>query len=72
MYSQKDLAIAMLASTATRGITTIPVPSSEHISTKPIVSFRNCIEKGGTSKEGIPGSTFPDNKKGISCWLIQL
>lgn len=58
--------MAILAKTATSGITIIPVPNSEHISTKPMVEFRYSIEKGGSWNDGIPGSTLPDSRNGIA------
>lgn len=71
-HSQNDFAMAMLAKTATRGITIIPLPSSEHISTNPKVVLRYSMENGGTSNDGIPGSTLPESRNGISDGLTQL
>jgi hypothetical protein len=60
-YLPKAFAIATLASMATIGITTMPRPSSEHISRNVTVELFSCIEKAGRLNDGRPDSILPEN-----------
>lgn len=63
MNLPKDLAIATLAKTATKGTNIIPDPNFSHICKKVYVSSSTMVVVLGNLKGGRPDGTFPKVEK---------